>query len=600
MSHPLPTPDSVATRVLVLFAHPALEKSRVHRQLAAAIRDRARRHVPRPLRGLPGLRRRRAARAGSCSLAHDVVVVQHPFYWYSTPALVKQWEDLVLEHGWAYGTGGTALRGKQWLSAITTGGREDGLPARTASTASRSASCSRRSNRPPACAAWTSCRPSSCTARIVSTTRHRAGGPRLPPRRRGPARPATRPGRGAAAAPAQRRPRRDRADLRPEMHAEGFFAQAFVYLAAAVVAVPIAKRLGLGSVLGYLLAGVAIGPFGLGFVGSEGQDVMHFAEFGVVMMLFLVGLELEPTLLWRLRTPHPGPGRPAGRRHRRPRGGSGRGARARLAGRPRDRPDARHVVDRDRPPDPERKGAAEDRGRAERPSRCCCSRTSPSSRSSRSFRCSPRLAPATAATRTRTTWIDGLPALGPDAGRARGGRGGRPGGPLPAAAGLPRHRAHAPARALHRGRAAARHRHRAADDQGRAQPGARHLPRRRRARQQRVPPRARKRHRAVQGPAARPVLHRRRRADRLPPHGRHPGQHRRRSSPPSCWRSSSCSRASACCSAWARTRRCCFAFALSQVGEFAFVLLSFATQQGVLGERGRRRRSWPPSRSRWR
>ncbi len=87
------------------------------------------------------------------------------------------------------------------------------------------------------------------------------------------------------------------------MHAEGFFLQAFVYLAAAVVSVPIAKRLGLGSVLGYLLAGVAIGPFGLGVIGAEGQDVMHFAEFGVVMMLFLVGLELEPSLLWRLRGP---------------------------------------------------------------------------------------------------------------------------------------------------------------------------------------------------------------------------------------------------------------------------------------------------------
>jgi len=81
----------------------------------------------------------------------------------------------------------------------------------------------------------------------------------------------------------------------------GFLVQAFVYLTAAVIAVPIAKRFGLGTVLGYLLAGVAIGPFGLGLVGAEGEDLMHFAEFGVVMMLFVIGLELEPALLWRLR-----------------------------------------------------------------------------------------------------------------------------------------------------------------------------------------------------------------------------------------------------------------------------------------------------------
>lgn len=87
------------------------------------------------------------------------------------------------------------------------------------------------------------------------------------------------------------------------MSADSFLAQAFVYLLAAVIAVPIARRLGLGSVLGYLLAGIAIGPFGLGLVGDEGQDLMHFAEFGVVMMLFVIGLELEPALLWRLRGP---------------------------------------------------------------------------------------------------------------------------------------------------------------------------------------------------------------------------------------------------------------------------------------------------------
>lgn len=82
-----------------------------------------------------------------------------------------------------------------------------------------------------------------------------------------------------------------------------FFYQAFVYLSAAVIAVPVAKKLGLGSVLGYLIAGVIIGPFVFGFIGEEGQDVMHFAEFGVVMMLFLVGLELQPSLLWKLRAP---------------------------------------------------------------------------------------------------------------------------------------------------------------------------------------------------------------------------------------------------------------------------------------------------------
>lgn len=88
------------------------------------------------------------------------------------------------------------------------------------------------------------------------------------------------------------------------MHNEGLFHDAFVFLCAAVVSVPLAKKLGLSSVLGYLVAGIAIGPFGLHLVGGEeGQNVMHFAEFGVVMMLFLVGLELAPPLLWKLRKP---------------------------------------------------------------------------------------------------------------------------------------------------------------------------------------------------------------------------------------------------------------------------------------------------------
>ncbi|UJF17026.1 monovalent cation:proton antiporter-2 (CPA2) family protein [Vibrio sp. SS-MA-C1-2] len=81
----------------------------------------------------------------------------------------------------------------------------------------------------------------------------------------------------------------------------GYFLYAFIYLAAAIIAVPIAKRLGLGSVLGYLIAGVVIGPI-IGIVGNEATSIQHFAEFGVVMMLFLVGLELDPKMLWAMKS----------------------------------------------------------------------------------------------------------------------------------------------------------------------------------------------------------------------------------------------------------------------------------------------------------
>jgi len=92
------------------------------------------------------------------------------------------------------------------------------------------------------------------------------------------------------------------------METEGLLFQAFIYLFAAVITVPVAKQLGLGSVLGYLLAGVAIGPYVLGLVGQGGGGVMQVAEFGVVMMIFLVGLELRPNRLWRLRGPILGTG----------------------------------------------------------------------------------------------------------------------------------------------------------------------------------------------------------------------------------------------------------------------------------------------------
>lgn len=83
---------------------------------------------------------------------------------------------------------------------------------------------------------------------------------------------------------------------------ETFLLQLFIFLTAAAIAVPVAKKLGLGSVLGYLIAGIVIGPYALSLIDNV-EDVMHFTEFGVVMMLFLVGLELKPSLLWQMRTP---------------------------------------------------------------------------------------------------------------------------------------------------------------------------------------------------------------------------------------------------------------------------------------------------------
>jgi glutathione-regulated potassium-efflux system protein KefB len=73
-----------------------------------------------------------------------------------------------------------------------------------------------------------------------------------------------------------------------------------VLLGAAVIAVPLFKRLGLGSVLGYLAAGLAIGPFGIGFF-SDPKSILHVAELGVVMFLFIIGLEMQPSRLWKLR-----------------------------------------------------------------------------------------------------------------------------------------------------------------------------------------------------------------------------------------------------------------------------------------------------------
>ncbi|MEG0920088.1 MAG: glutathione-regulated potassium-efflux system protein KefC [Comamonas sp.] len=87
-----------------------------------------------------------------------------------------------------------------------------------------------------------------------------------------------------------------------EAHAPTWLTYTFLYLSAAVIAVPISRALGLGTIIGYLVAGIIIGPSGLKLV-SNVQDILHFSEFGVVLMLFLIGLELQPARLWSMRRP---------------------------------------------------------------------------------------------------------------------------------------------------------------------------------------------------------------------------------------------------------------------------------------------------------
>ena len=109
------------SKVLILFAHPALEKSRVNKRL---IRD---------VKSINNITLNDlyeeyydfnidVEREKKLLVEHDIIIFHHPFFWYSTPALLKQWEDLVLEHGWAYGSKGTALIGKKLMNIITTGG----------------------------------------------------------------------------------------------------------------------------------------------------------------------------------------------------------------------------------------------------------------------------------------------------------------------------------------------------------------------------------------------------------------------------------------------------------------------------------------------
>ena len=111
-------------RVLILFAHPALERSRVHRALIERIPHGPDTTLHDLYEAYPRLDID-VEYEQQLLIDHDVIAFQHPFYWYSTPPILKQWQDLVLEHGWAYGSEGTALQGKTFVPIISTGASEE-------------------------------------------------------------------------------------------------------------------------------------------------------------------------------------------------------------------------------------------------------------------------------------------------------------------------------------------------------------------------------------------------------------------------------------------------------------------------------------------
>lgn len=114
----------MARRVLILFAHPALHRSRMNAAMMEAVRDLEGVTFHDLYEEYPDYHIDVSAEQ-KLLLEHDVIVWQHPFYWYSAPALMKEWLDVVLEYGFAYGDEGKALHGKQVLSALTTGGPEE-------------------------------------------------------------------------------------------------------------------------------------------------------------------------------------------------------------------------------------------------------------------------------------------------------------------------------------------------------------------------------------------------------------------------------------------------------------------------------------------
>ena len=109
--------------ILILFAHPALQKSRVNKQLIRYVRDIEGVTFHDLYEAYPDFHIN-VKREQDLLVKHDIIVFHHPLFWFSVPALLKEWMDLVLQHRWAYGQGGTALKDKKLINVITTGGRE--------------------------------------------------------------------------------------------------------------------------------------------------------------------------------------------------------------------------------------------------------------------------------------------------------------------------------------------------------------------------------------------------------------------------------------------------------------------------------------------
>jgi putative NADPH-quinone reductase/HAMP domain-containing protein len=260
--------------MLIIHAHPRPSQSRVVKQLLGVLAAQPGAELRSLYELYPDFDIDVEAEQQAL-LRWQKIVWLTPVHWYSVPAMMKHWIDQVLALGWAYGHGGEALRGKTCWWVCSAGGTDPAYALR-------------EMHRRPF---QDYVPPVEQTARFL---RH-----------------AVVVALCGARCPRHHRARVAASQCHPSTTVRGIFDrsparrrsamnQAILFLGAALVFVPLAVRLGLGSVLGYLLAGVVIGPMALGLV-SDPQALLHVSELGVVLMLFVIGLELEPKRLWAMR-----------------------------------------------------------------------------------------------------------------------------------------------------------------------------------------------------------------------------------------------------------------------------------------------------------